>query len=197
MRGFSPESVSLQPGVHVMGDAAQQHGPRAVKPREPGLGNSAQPDIFERNINVKVIDAGGEKIKVLASFLDLEHSFHAEMTVDVATGRIDKTWAAMAKRPYATYCLRALENVHRLNGEVIARGIYRRIVELVGKTQGCVHLAEIFQAAVGFTATILIGLRTGLSEDPWLSEEENRRKWLPVLQNSCQVFRVETQVPKS
>jgi hypothetical protein len=180
-----------------MGDGAQQQGPRTVKPRERGEGTSAQPDIYERNINVKVVDAGGEKIKVVASFLDLEHSFHAEMTVDVASGRIDRTWAVMSKRPYATYCLRALDNIRRLEGEVIGRGIYRRIVDLLGKTQGCVHLVEIFQAAVGFTATVLIGLRTGLSDDPRLSEDENRRKWLPVLQNSCQVFRVETEVPKS
>ena len=180
-----------------MGDAAQQQGSRTVKQRERGEGKSSHPDIYERNINVKVIDAGGEKIKVLASFLDLEHSFHAEMMVDVASGRIEKTWAVMSKRPYATFCLRALDNIHKLEGEVIGRGIYRRIVDLIGKTQGCVHLVEIFQAAVGFTATVLIGLRTGLSDDPRLSEEENRRKWLPVLQNSCQVFRVETQVPKS
>lgn len=180
-----------------MGERAQEQGPRTVKQRVPGERKSSRPDIYERNINVKVIDAGGEKIKVVASFLDLEHSFHAELTVDVASGRIDKSWAAMSKRPYATYCLRALDNIPKLDGEVIGRGIYRRIVELIGKTQGCVHLAEIFQAAVGFTATVLIGLRTGLSDDPRLNEEENRRKWFPVLQNSCQVFRVETEAPKS
>jgi len=187
----------LLAGVHVVGDAAQQQGLRTVKQREPGEGKSSHPDIYERNISVKVADAGGEKVKVLAWFRDLQHSFHAEMMVDVAGGRIDKTWAVMSKRPYATYCLRALDNIHKLEGEVIGRGIYHRIVDLIGKTQGCVHLVEIFQAAVGFTATVLIGLRTGLSEDPRLSEEENRQKWLPVLQNSCQVFRVETQVPKS
>ena len=172
-----------------MGDGTQ----RNIKRRDAGEGTSNAPDIYERNINVKVTDAGGEKIKVVASFLDLEHSFHAEMTVDVASGRIDKTSAVMSKRPYATFCLRALDNIRKLEGEVIGRGINRRIVDLIGKSQGCVHLVEIFQAAVGFTATVLIGLRTGLSEDPRLSEEENRSMWLPVLQNTCQVFRVETE----
>jgi len=175
-----------------MGDGTQ----RNVKSRAAGEGNSATPDIYERNINVKVTDAGGEKIKVFASFLDLEHSFHAEMTVDVASGRIDRTWAVMSKRPYVTYCLRALDNIHKLEGEVIGRGINRRIVDLIGKSQGCVHLVEIFQAAIGFTATVLIGLRTGLSEDPRLSEEENRSTWLPVLQNTCQVFQVEPEPAK-
>lgn len=179
-----------------MGDAARPHDSRTTQRRDPGEGKSSRPDIYERNINVKVIDAGGEKIKVLASFLDLEHSFHAEMLVDVASGRIDQASAIMSKRPYATYCLRALDNIPKLQGEIIGRGIYRRIVELIGKTQGCVHLVEIFQAAVGFTATVLIGLRTGVSDDPQLSEEASRQKWLPVLQNSCQVFRVETPSPK-
>jgi len=162
------------------------------------LGSSASPEerrrtpeIYERNINVKVIHHGSHRIQVLASFLDLEHSFDAEMIVDIASGRIDHAKAHMAKRPFQNLCLRALENIPRLEGEVIGRGIYRRITDLIGKSQGCVHLAEIFQAAVGFTATILIGLRSGLEDDPRLSEEENRQRLMPVLQNSCQVFRVE------
>ncbi|HVN08800.1 MAG TPA: DUF2889 domain-containing protein [Patescibacteria group bacterium] len=154
------------------------------------------PEVFERNINVKVIQRGEGRVQVLASFLDLDHSFDAEMIVEVATGRIEHAKAHMAKRPFQNLCLRALENIPRLEGETIGRGIYRRITDLIGKSQGCVHLAEIFQAAVGFTATTLIGLRSGLAEDPRLSEEENRKRLLPILQNSCQVFRVEEPARK-
>jgi len=154
------------------------------------------PEVFERNINVKVIQREKGRVQVLASFLDLDHSFDAEMIVEVATGRIEHAKAHMAKRPFQNLCLRALENIPRLEGETIGRGIYRRITDLIGKSQGCVHLAEIFQAAVGFTATILIGLRGGLTEDPRLSEEENRERLLPILQNSCQVFRVQEPARK-
>ncbi len=118
------------------------------------------------------------------------------MSVDVASGKIEKPWAMMSKRPYATLCLRALDNVQKLEGEIIGRGVNRRVVDLLGKAQGCVHLVEIFQAAIGFTATILIGLHTGLSEDPRMSEEQNRQMWLPVLQNTCQVFRVDPPAAK-
>lgn len=149
------------------------------------------PELYERNINVKVIRRDPGHVQVLASFLDLEHSFDAEMIVDVASGRIEHAKAHMAKRPFQTLCLRALDNIQRLEGEIIGRGIYKRITDLIGKSQGCVHLAEIFQAAVGFTATVLIALRAGFIEDPRLSELEAREKLLPVLQNSCQVFRVE------
>jgi len=154
------------------------------------------PEVFERNINVKVIPRGKDRVQVLASFLDLEHSFDAEMIVEVSSGRIDHAKAHMAKRPFQNLCLRALENIPKLEGEVIGRGIYRRITDLIGKSQGCVHMAEIFQAAVGFTATCLIMLRSGLTEDARLSEEENRQRLLPVLQNSCQVFRVEEPARK-
>jgi hypothetical protein len=165
-----------------------------------GASNDAErrrtPEVYERNINVKVIPRGAERIQVIASFQDLDHSFQAEMVVDVASGRIEHAKAHMAKRPFQTLCLRALDNIAKLEGEVVGRGIYRRITELIGKSQGCVHLAEVFQAAVGFTATNLIALRAGLTEDPRLSEEENRRRLLPILQNSCQVFRVEQPAPK-
>ena len=154
------------------------------------------PEVFERNINVKVIRRGSGHVQVLASFLDLDHSFDAEMIVEVSNGRIEHAKAHMAKRPFQNLCLRALENIPKLEGEIIGRGIYRRITDLIGKSQGCVHLAEIYQAAVGFTATILIALRSGLTEDSRLSEEENRQRLLPVLQNSCQVFRVEEPAPK-
>lgn len=161
-----------------------------------GSAGSAQdrrstPEVFERNINVKVIRRDPDHVQVLASFLDLEHSFDAEMIVEVKSGRIAHAKAHMAKRPFQTLCLRALDNIQRLEGETIGRGIYRRITDLIGKSQGCVHLAEIFQAAVGFTATVLIAIRAGFIEDPRLSEQEAREKLLPVLQNSCQVFRVE------
>ena len=43
------------------------------------------PKIYERNINVKVIDEGNGKYKVRASLFDLEHSFHGELLVDAAS----------------------------------------------------------------------------------------------------------------
>ncbi len=147
------------------------------------------PKIYERNINVKVIDENNGKFKVRASLFDLEHSFHAELLVDAASGAIEDASAVMSRRPYPTYCPRALENVAKLKGQVIGVGINRKIIELVGRSQGCVHLVEIFQAAVGFTATLLIGRHSGLEQEYVSSEEEHRRKWMPILRNSCQVFR--------
>lgn len=149
---------------------------------------STIPAIYERNINVKVIEAGSNHVRVQASLFDLEHNFHAELLVEITSGRIEEAAASMTRRPYATYCLRALDNVAQLKGHVIGRGINRRIVELVGRSTGCVHLVEVFHAAVGFTATILIGKRAGTVGVAGLSEEEDRKVWFPILRNSCQVF---------
>lgn len=160
---------------------------------EGDMGAGEYPRIYERNINVKVVDTGGPQFRVHASLFDLEHNFHAELLVDIESGRIDEAVAAMAKRPYQSYCPRALENVGKMKGQVIGRGITRKVVEILGRSQGCVHLVEVFQAAIGFTATILIGRRSGLMEDTVVTEEEHRQKWLPILKNTCQVFREERE----
>jgi hypothetical protein len=146
------------------------------------------PKIYERNINVKLIDEGTGKLIVRASLFDLEHSFHAELLVDADTSVIEDATAVMSRRPYQTYCPRALDNVVKLKGQVIGVGINRKIIELVGRSQGCVHLVEVFQAAVGFAATLLIGRHSGLEQEYVGSEEEHRQKWMPILRNSCQVF---------
>ncbi len=145
--------------------------------------------VFERTISVKLMHHAQKTIHVLASLQDVDHSFQAEMIVDIENGRIERAIAVMAQRPYETICLGALDNVKKLEGQIIGRGINRRIVELVGKSQGCAHLVEIFQAAVGFTATKLINLRSGLHDDPRKTEFENRNLWFPVLKGSCQAFR--------
>lgn len=147
------------------------------------------PTIYERNINVKVIDSGGSQFRVTASLFDLEHNFHVDLVVDISSGQIVEASAVMAKRPYPTYCLCALDNVAKLKGETIGRGINRRVTELLGRSTGCFHLVEVFLAAIGFTATILIGKRSQVREEAGLSEEESRAKWFPVLKNTCQVFR--------
>jgi hypothetical protein len=155
--------------------------------------------ILERNVNVKIFDDQGPSLRVQGSLLDVEHSFHLELIVEVETGRILDARAEMVKRPYPTLCLPALENVARLKGEIIGRGINRRIAEQLGGAGGCVHLVEIAQSVVRFTATYLIDRCTGMSEEGLggLSEHEHRQRWLPMLKNTCQVFRVEEETTSS
>src|SRR6516164_7111254 len=80
---------------------------------------SSLPKIHERNVNVKVIDEGQAYLRVHASLLDVEHSFQAEMVVDIASGRIEEVAAVMAQGPYKIYCPYALDNVTKLKGDVI------------------------------------------------------------------------------
>lgn len=174
-------------------------GERTAMPLVFGEGNGPRdeyPRIYERNVNVQIIDGGSSKFRVRASLFDVEHNFHAELVVDVPSGRIEDVEVSMTRRPYPTFCPRALENAQKLKGLIIGPGITRRIIEAVGRSEGCVHMVELFAAAVGFVATILIGRRSGLTDDVAYSEEEHRQKWMPILKNSCQVFRVETAEKK-
>lgn len=158
-----------------------------------GEGNAPRdefPKVYERNVNIQIIDDGTTQFRVRASLFDVEHNFHSEMVVDVPSGRIEDVQISMTRRPYPTLCPHAMENAQKLKGMVIGPGITRRIIEAVGRSQGCVHMVELFAAAVGFTATILIGRRSNLMHEVAYSEEEHRQKWMPILQNSCQVFRV-------
>lgn len=149
--------------------------------------------IYQRNVNVQIVDTGGPQFKVRASLFDLVHCFDAEMLVDIESGRIEDVKMIMTRHPYLTACVRAVANVEKLKGEVIGRGITRRIKELIGGTQGCVHMVELLESAVRFTATNLIVHRSGLTHDSPMSEDEQRLKWLPILKNSCQVFRVASE----
>ena len=88
--------------------------------------------------------------RVRASLFDVEHNFHAEMAVDVPSGRIEDVQISMTRRPYPTLCPRALENAQKLKGMMIGPGITRKIIEAVGRSEGCVHMVELFAAAVGF-----------------------------------------------
>lgn len=164
-----------------------------------GEGNGPRdeyPRVYERNVNVQIVDVGSSQFRVRASLFDVEHNFHAELVVDVPSGRIEDVQVSMTRRPYPTFCPRALENAQKLKGMIIGPGITRRIIEAVGRSEGCVHMVELFAAAVGFTATILIGRRSNLSDQVAYSEEEHRQKWMPILGNSCQVFRTETAEKK-
>lgn len=164
-----------------------------------GEGNGAPdeyPKVYERNVNIQIVDVGTSQFHVRASLFDVEHNFHAEMLVDVPSGRIEDVKLSMTRRPYPTLCPRAIDNAQKLKGMIIGPGITRQIIDAVGRSQGCVHMVELFAAAVGFTATILIGRRSNLMHEIAYSEEEHRQKWMPILQNSCQVFRAETAETK-
>ncbi len=170
-------------------------GESTAMPLVFGEGNGPRdeyPKVYERNVNIQIVDAGTSQFRVRASLFDVEHNFHAELVVDVPSGRIEDVHVSMTRRPYPTFCPRALENAQKLKGMIIGPGITRRIIEAVGRSEGCVHMVELFAAAVGFVATILIGRRSGLTDQVAYSEEEHRQKWMPILKNSCQVFRTET-----
>ena len=80
--------------------------------------------VYERNVNIQIIDAGGSQFRVRASLFDVEHNFHAEMVVDVPSGRFGDLLISMTRHtPSPTLCPRALENAQKLEkGMIIGQG---------------------------------------------------------------------------
>ncbi|MBI3949767.1 MAG: DUF2889 domain-containing protein [Acidobacteria bacterium] len=149
--------------------------------------------VYERNINIRVTDDGGDRVLLEATLLDLEHSIRIEMLVNVDSCGIEDAKAQMMKGPY-TICPQALEQMRNLVGLKIGRGILHGVTKAVGGSAGCSHLVEVCQAAVQFGANFLLGRKAdfkglGYEDHKQWPEPAQIRLWLPVLRNTCHVFR--------
>ncbi|MEN6486347.1 MAG: DUF2889 domain-containing protein [Syntrophobacteraceae bacterium] len=139
-------------------------------------------------MNAKKID--DDHLQVVSSLLDLEHSFHLELTVRVSTNKIEAATASMTKAPF-TRCLATLENFAQLlEGLSIERGIIREMHSRFGGPKGCTHLMELLNDAVRFTSMLFIGQSVGYSPElkEILTEEEIIAEGRDRLRNTCFVF---------
>lgn len=150
-------------------------------------------DVFERNINIKIIPLDREKFALDVSLLDLSHSIHATLKINYNTQEIVDAETKMMRVPFSV-CHLAENNIKKLIGLKVQRGINKQIAEIVGTKNGCTHLVEILQSALRFGAAMLIAKSAGYEaygEGEKLSEEERIARSMPVLKNSCVVFREE------
>ncbi|HEY4716233.1 MAG TPA: DUF2889 domain-containing protein [bacterium] len=148
-------------------------------------------DIFERNINIKLIPLDSEHAILEASLLDLSHSMHVSLKVNAATQKIVEATAKMMRVPF-TVCTLAEKNLKNLIGLKIERGINKQIASIVGRENGCTHLVEILQSAIRFGAAMLIARAAGyesLGKSEKLTEEERIERSISVLKNTCVVFK--------
>ncbi|HOI94576.1 MAG TPA: DUF2889 domain-containing protein [Syntrophobacter fumaroxidans] len=146
-------------------------------------------DIFQRSIHLNAKKTDDDHMQVAGSLLDLEHSFHLELTVRISTHTIVAATASMSKAPL-TLCYSVLGSLDQLKGLSIERGIIKEIRSRLGGPKGCTHLIELLNDALRFTSMLLIGEAAGygsrLGED--LSEEEIIAQGKKRLRNTCFVF---------
>ncbi len=148
-------------------------------------------DIFERNINIKVIPLDRENFALDVSLLDLSHSIHATLKINLNTQEIVDAEAKMMRVPFSA-CHLAENNLKKLTGLKIQRGINKQIAMIIGGSTGCTHLVEILQSALRFGAAMLIAKSAGYEsygEGEKLTEEERIARSMPVLKNTCVVFK--------
>jgi len=146
-------------------------------------------DIFQRSIhsNVKKID--DDHLYVASSLLDLEHSFHLELTVRISTRVIEAAKATMSKAPLSG-CFTALQGISQVEGLTVNRGIIKELRSRLGGPKGCAHLMELLNDAVRLTSMLLIGESVGYAPElrKTMTEEEIIAEGKKELRNTCLVF---------
>lgn len=146
-------------------------------------------DIFQRSIHSNVKKTDEDHLQVTSSLLDLEHSFHLELTVRISTHTIEAAKASMSKAPL-TRCFSALESFSQVEGLSIVRGIIKEMRSRLGGPRGCAHLLELLNDAVRLTSMLLIeesvGYRPELAKT--MTEEEIIAHGRERLRNTCLVF---------
>lgn len=148
-------------------------------------------DIFERNINIKLSPFDSENFDLNVSLLDLSHSIHATLRINLNTQTIVEAEAKMMRVPFSV-CNFAEKNIKKLIGLKVQRGVNKQIATIVGRSEGCTHLVEMLQSALRFGAAMLIAKSAGYEsygKSEGLSEEERIARSMPLLKNTCVVFK--------
>lgn len=147
-------------------------------------------EIYERNINVSVSKINEELILTKASLLDLNHNIRVELTVHVPTKTIREAKAVMVKSPFKI-CQLTLNKMQNVVGLKIERGIHGRLVDAVGRAEGCTHMVDLTMEAVRLSANVLLGFSRQDEEwrDRKLTDEDFMAEVKPILKNSCLPFK--------
>ncbi|MBT3786263.1 AMP-binding protein [bacterium] len=152
---------------------------------QPGSGQI----IYERNINSVVKRLDEWTIRAEASLVDLNHGMRVSLTIDLRTNNIHSATASILKAPFQI-CTRTTELIKNLEGIRLERGINRKLLQILGCSNGCTHLYELALNAVRLAFNVRMGL--SFNWDEWVSrtvsEDEFIEAALPQLRNSCLPF---------
>lgn len=146
--------------------------------------------LYERNINSRVMKADRDRLVTEASLLDLNHSIRVLLTTNTKTRIIEKASAVFLKAPLKI-CDSTLNLMKKIEGLRLERGINGKLVDILGRSDGCTHLYELTLNAVRLTFNVMIGLDFNWRQ--WLdkpnSDEEFIMAAMPYLENFCLPFK--------
>ena len=150
-------------------------------------------DVYERNINIAVARKNDREIVTKATMLDLNHHIRVELTIDLQNETITDAQAQMTKVPYSI-CQLTLNNIRKIVGLKVQRGIHKQLLDTLGHADGCTHMVDLAMEAVRLSANVMVGLTKVGPEwfDPGdLTEQQMIERVKPILKDTCLPFKDE------
>ena len=145
--------------------------------------------ITERTMNMKILENTPNTILARGSILDQVHNIIVEIQINIDTLEILKIEGQMVKVPFPS-CKPALENLNNIIGLTINSGITRRIANVIGGRDGCIHLSEVTVETIRLAANTIFGIKCGGKDwrEGRISDKEFWGRVKPLLKGSCIVF---------
>ncbi|NVO01690.1 MAG: DUF2889 domain-containing protein, partial [Bacteroidetes bacterium] len=125
---------------------------------------------------------------------DPYHLIRLNIQIDPKTREIIASKSEFANHPH-TLCTNVAQKAKLLVGVKIERGITRVVSQIIGGSDGCVHLRELVLETINFAATVMIGYDQGfglMSRDFNIQNEKERLEVSrPLLKNTCYIYKEE------
>jgi hypothetical protein len=99
----------------------------------------------------------------------------------------------MVKVPHDEKCMAALDNIRKIEGMSIERGLGKNVSSALGGRNGCTHMVEITMSAARMASNAIIGLMAEGKDwkDLSIEDDDFMDKVRPYLENSCIVFKID------
>ena len=148
--------------------------------------------ITERSINMKILEDTPDTIIAIGSILDQVHNIAIEVVVDINTLEILKANGQMVKVPFQP-CREAINNLQKIIGLKLEKGISNKLASTLGGPNGCIHLSEVSVETLRLAANVIFGIKCGGKEwrEGTLSDEEFWNRVKPLLKGTCLIFKNE------
>jgi len=142
-------------------------------------------DLFKRIKTIRVKLINKNRIKAQTKMVDPHHRIKVIIIVDKSSLEILDIEAKMMKIPYQI-CLKTIPKIKRLKGARIQEGFYKRVKEVIGGREGCIHLVDlIMDTARGIFQMALKIMTSGMKK------EEQKKILMEKLKNSCLGYKEE------
>lgn len=135
-------------------------------------------ELFSREMKINVKEAG-DLIQVNSYLNDTHHEIKINIVVQPVTMEIKDISAKMLRIPYAV-CPESLKNLELLKGLKIKPGINRKVIELMGGSDGCVHVVNLIRES--FTGAVQGDMRLSVEG---LSGTAITKKLAETLAGTC------------